>query len=61
MIFQEPMSSLNPSMRCGKQVTEVLLRHTNCTKQEAKEETLRLLNQVKLPRPEATFKAYPQD
>lgn len=61
MIFQEPMSSLNPSMRCGKQVTEVLLRHTNCTKQEAKEETLRLLNQVKLPRPEATFKAYPHE
>jgi len=61
MIFQEPMSSLNPSMRCGKQVTEVLLRHTNCTKQEAKEETLRLLNQVRLPRPEATFKAYPHE
>ncbi|WP_028377158.1 ABC transporter ATP-binding protein [Leeuwenhoekiella sp. MAR_2009_132] len=61
MIFQEPMSSLNPSMRCGKQVTEILLRHTNLSKKAAKEETLKLFNQVKLPRPEAAFKAYPHE
>ncbi|MGO4912477.1 ABC transporter ATP-binding protein [Leeuwenhoekiella sp. W20_SRS_FM14] len=61
MIFQEPMSSLNPSMRCGKQVTEILIRHTNLSKKAAKEETLKLFNQVKLPRPEAAFKAYPHE
>ncbi|MDP5044933.1 MAG: ABC transporter ATP-binding protein [Leeuwenhoekiella sp.] len=61
MIFQEPMSSLNPSMRCGKQVTEILLRHTNLSKKAAKEETLKLFKEVKLPRPEAAFKAYPHE
>ena len=58
MIFQEPMSSLNPSMRCGKQVTEILQRHKKLSTQEAKTETLRLFEQVKLPRPESVFKAY---
>ena len=61
MIFQEPMSSLNPSMRCGKQVTEILLRHKKISAQEAKAETLRLFEQVKLPRPESVFKAYPHE
>ena len=61
MIFQEPMSSLNPSMRCGKQVTEILLRHKKISAQEAKAETLRLFEQVKLPKPESVFKAYPHE
>lgn len=61
MIFQEPMSSLNPSMRCGKQVTEILQRHKKISAQEAKAETLRLFEQVKLPRPESVFKAYPHE
>ena len=61
MIFQEPMSSLNPSMRCGKQVTEILQRHKKLSTQEAKTETLRLFEQVKLPRPESVFKAYPHE
>ena len=59
MIFQEPMSSLNPSMRCGKQVEEVLIRHKNRSKKEAKQEVLSLFEKVKLPRPEAIFKSYP--
>ena len=59
MIFQEPMSSLNPSMRCGKQVTEILQRHKKLSAQEAKTETLKLFEQVKLPRPASVFKAYP--
>ena len=59
MIFQEPMSSLNPSMRCGKQVTEILQRHKKLSAQEAKTETLNLFEQVKLPRPASVFKAYP--
>src|SRR5690606_19489014 len=40
IIFQEPMSSLNPSLRCGQQVTEILLQHTDLSKKEAKEEAI---------------------
>ena len=61
MIFQEPMSSLNPSMTCGKQVEEVLFRHTNLSKKQVKAETLALLNKVKLPNPERVYKAYPHE
>ena len=59
MIFQEPMSSLNPSMTCGKQVTEILKRHTNLAKNDLKKQVLALFKQVKLPRPEGVFKSYP--
>ncbi len=59
MIFQEPMSSLNPSMKCGPQVTEILLEHTQLSKKEAKAETLRLFEKVKLPRPESIYDVYP--
>ncbi|WGK65750.1 ABC transporter ATP-binding protein [Croceiramulus getboli] len=61
MIFQEPMSSLNPSMRCGQQVMEVLLRHQKITAQEARAETLSLFKQVKLPRPESLLNSYPHE
>ncbi len=59
MIFQEPMSSLNPSLHCGFQVMEILLQHTSLSKKEAKAETLLLLNKVKLPNPERIFTSYP--
>lgn len=61
MIFQEPMSSLNPSMTCGKQVVEILLQHTSLSKKEAKIETLALFEKVKLPTPNRIFKAYPHE
>ena len=61
MIFQEPMSALNPSMNCGKQVEEILLQHTNITKKAAKEEVIRLFNAVKIPEPESSFKKYPHE
>src|SRR5690606_20872903 len=61
MIFQEPMSSLNPSMTCGKQVQEILLKHEKLSKQEAKKETLALFEQVKLPNPSRVFSAYPHE
>ncbi len=61
MIFQEPMSSLNPSMKCGKQVQEILLRHTQLSKNEAKTETLLLFEKVKLPDPELVFNKYPHE
>ena len=59
IIFQEPMSSLNPSMTCGKQVIEILQQHTHLSKKEAKNEVLRLFEQVRLPRPENVYDSYP--
>lgn len=61
MVFQEPMSSLNPSMRCGKQIMENLLIHTKLSKKEAKTEVLRLFEEVLLPDPEKTFRAFPHE
>ncbi len=61
MIFQEPMSSLNPSMTCGKQVQEILLQHTNLSKKEAQNETLLLFEKVKLPDVNITYNKYPHE
>jgi len=61
MIFQEPMSSLNPSMTCGKQVLEILRQHTPLSRTKAKAEVLSLFEKVKLPLPERVFKAYPHE
>ncbi|AXT57409.1 ABC transporter ATP-binding protein [Aquimarina sp. AD1] len=61
MIFQEPMSSLNPSMKCGKQVIEILLQHTKFTKSEAKEEVLSLFEKVKLPDEVRAYNSYPHE
>lgn len=59
MIFQEPMSSLNPSLTCGFQVIEVLLQHKKISKSEAKKQVIDLFNKVKLPRAEVIFNQYP--
>ena len=59
MIFQEPMSSLNPSLTCGFQVQEILLQHKKLTKKEAKQQVIALFNKVKLPRAETIFSQYP--
>jgi len=59
MIFQEPMSSLNPSLKCGYQVEETLLEHTNLSKKEVKAEVLSLFEKVKLPNPEKIYNSYP--
>lgn len=59
MIFQEPMTSLNPVLTCGFQVTEAIRFHLGASKQEAKEKTIELFNEVQLPRPEAIFDSYP--
>lgn len=62
MIFQEPMSSLNPSMQCGNQVVEIIKTHTtNRSLKLIKEEVIELFNKVKLPNPERVFKAYPHE
>lgn len=59
MIFQEPMSSLNPSMKCGQQVVEMFEEHTNLTEKEIKAEVLALFEKVKLPNPEEIYNKYP--
>lgn len=61
MIFQEPMSSLNPVFRCGMQVTEAIQLHQNLSFSEAKSKTLHLFEQVKLPDPLRIFNAYPHE
>ena len=61
MIFQEPMTSLNPSLRCGEQVEEAIRLHQNLSKEEAKKKVLHLFEQVKLPNPERIYKAYPHE
>src|SRR5699024_807747 len=58
MIFQEPMSSLNPSMKCGKQVQEILLQHSNLSKKNAEKEVIKLFEKVKLPRPKDIYFSY---
>lgn len=59
MIFQEPMTALNPTMKCGKQVMEIMLQHLKIDKEEAKTRTLELFKKVELPRPEAIIDSYP--
>ena len=59
MIFQEPMTSLNPVFTCGDQVTEAIMLHQKITKQEAEAKTLDLFAQVKLPDPKRALNAYP--
>src|SRR5690606_12325643 len=59
MIFQEPMSALNPSLKCGFQVSEILQLHLKMNASEAKKETLSLFEKVKLPRPNEIFNSYP--
>ena len=59
MIFQEPMTSLNPVFTCGDQVMEAIRLHRKVTKTEAREQTINLFKKVQLPRPEAIFDTYP--
>ncbi len=59
MIFQEPMSALNPSMKCGKQVSEIMKLHLNYSGAQAKKEALQLFEKVKLPRSETIYNSYP--
>jgi peptide/nickel transport system ATP-binding protein len=59
MIFQEPMTSLNPVMRCGKQVMECIMLHEKVNKQDARKRTIDLFREVQLPDPEGMFSRYP--
>lgn len=59
MIFQEPMTSLNPVYTCGDQVMEAIMLHQKVSRSEAKKRTLELFKEVKLPRPEDIIDSYP--
>ena len=58
-IFQEPMTALNPSMKCGKQIMEMLQQHTNLSKDEIQKKSLDLLTEVQIPDPLKVFSSYP--
>ncbi|MBW6491323.1 MAG: ABC transporter ATP-binding protein [Lentimicrobium sp.] len=59
MIFQEPMTSLNPVMRCGKQITESVKFHLGYSNAKAKSYVMELLSEVMLPDPQRIFRSYP--
>lgn len=59
MIFQDPMTSLNPVIKIGKQIMEGILLHQKISKQEAKEKAIDLLRKVGIPEPEKRFNQYP--
>ncbi len=61
MVFQEPMSSLNPVFRCGHQVEEAILLHKEVDKNEAKQQVLGLFEKVQLPDPDRIYNAYPHE
>ena len=58
-VFQDPMSSLNPILTIGEQISETLTRHLDMSKEQAKERTLKLLARVGIPDPELRYKNYP--
>lgn len=59
MIFQEPMTSLNPVITCGEQITEAILSHKKISPAQARQQALEWMEKVKLPDPAALFKRYP--
>ena len=61
MIFQEPMTSLNPVHKCGAQVVEMLQQHEKVSHKEARERVIELFKEVLLPRPEKIFDSYPHE
>ena len=58
-VFQDPMTSLNPIVTIGKQITSIILKHQNCSEAEARKRALELMNKVGIPNPEKRFDDYP--
>lgn len=61
MIFQEPLTCLNPSMRCGKQILEAVLLNSNKKGAKAKKRCVELLEEMQLPNPEKVYNSYPHE
>ncbi len=61
MIFQEPMTSLNPVLRIGDQIEESLFIHQKLSRGEARDKAVEMLKKVRIPRPEEIYKAYPHE
>src|SRR5699024_11774234 len=61
MIFHDPMTSLNPTMKIGRQITEGLIKHQNLSKSEAKKRGVELLKLVGIPNPERRIDQYPHE
>jgi len=61
MIFQDPMTSLNPTMKIGDQIVEGLIKHTNITRDEAKKKAIQMLEFVSVPQPEKRVNQYPHE
>jgi len=58
-VFQDPMTSLNPVLTIGKQITSIIIKHQKCTEVEARERALKLMKKVGIPNAEARFDDYP--
>ncbi len=61
MVFQDPMTSLNPTMKIGKQIVEGLVKHRKLSSSEAKEKAIEMLNLVAVPQPEKRVNQYPHE
>lgn len=61
MIFQEPMTSLNPSLTIGSQISEVIMLHLKTSKSEAKNKSIEMLKLVEIPRPKEIYNSYPHE
>ena len=61
IIFQEPMSSLNPSMKCGHQISEIILNHKKISSASSKIKSLELISKVKLSNPNKIYEKYPHE
>ena len=58
-VFQDPMTSLNPILTIGKQITSIILKHQDCSEIEARERAIKLMKKVGIPNPEKRFDDYP--
>lgn len=61
MVFQDPMTSLNPTMKVGKQIVEGILKHEDISKEEAKQKAIEILDLVSVPEPEKRINQYPHE
>jgi peptide/nickel transport system ATP-binding protein len=61
MIFQEPMTSLNPLQKIGRQIAEPIVRHRSMSKSAIRERVIELLNEVGIPRPDEIYESYPHE